>query len=270
MTMATTSSIIDNSSSLIKLIDTIDTLPTSPPSLYIDLEGISLSREGRISILQLFNHPKNHLYLVDIHVLGHEAFTTAAANGKSLRTILESPDVPKVFFDVRNDSNAFFFHFDIRLQGVEDIQLMENASRPGFLSRKRFVSGLARCVEHDAPISLSEKRLWKEHKERRVRLFNPDCGGSYETLNARPLPQAILDYGVCDLTFLPLLRTVYWSKLSPEWKALVDVATKERLRVSQTLTYQRQTRDKVLSPWQVPINENGRNSVLGGIDLFGA
>ncbi|PGH34141.1 hypothetical protein GX50_03010 [[Emmonsia] crescens] len=266
-----TSSVIDTSSSLIELIDSLVNLPTNPPSLYIDLEGIKLSREGSISILQLFNHPKEHVNLVDIHLLGETAFTTTGTDGKSLKSILECTATPKVFFDVRNDSNALFFHFGIRLQGVEDIQLMESASRHGPLSKKKFVSGLARCIEIDAPVSPAVKRLWKENKDKGLRLFAPERGGSYEVFNVRPMPQGIIEYCVQDITFLPLLRTLYWSKLSPEWKVKVDATTKERVRVSQTLTYQPHTRDKTLSPWQ-SLN-NGRTGMadnfLRRLDLFG-
>ncbi|OJD17263.1 hypothetical protein AJ78_02645 [Emergomyces pasteurianus Ep9510] len=268
-----TSSVIDATSSLIEVIDSLDNLPTSPPSLYIDLEGIKLCREGTISILQLFNHPNEHVYLVDIHVLGEAAFTTTGTNGKSLKSILECAATPKVFFDLRNDSNALFFHFGIRLLGVEDIQLMENASRPGSAARKKFVSGLARCVELDAPVSPVVKRAWKEKKDKGLRLFLSEYGGSYEVFNLRPMPHGIIEYCVHDMFFMPLLRTLYWSKLSPEWKVEVDRATKERVRVSQTLTYQPNTRDKVLSPWQ-SLSNNGRSGIadnfLRRLDLFGA
>ncbi|PGH07431.1 hypothetical protein GX51_01730 [Blastomyces parvus] len=265
------SSVVDTTSSLIQLIDSIDGLPTNPPSLYIDLEGIKLCREGSVSILQLFNHPKEHVYLVDIHHLGKAAFTTTGTNGKSLKSILECPSTPKVFFDVRNDSNALFFLFGIRLQGIEDLQLMENASRPGPLSRKKFVSGMARCIEMDAPVSPAAKRLWKENKDKGKHLFAPERGGSYEVFNARPIPQAIIDYCVEDVSFMPLLRTLYWNKLSPHWKAEVESATKERIRASQSLTYQPNTRDKTLSPWQnVNTKSNDMaNGLMGRLDLFG-
>lgn len=268
-TTMVSSSVVDTAGSLIELIDSLDNLPTYPPSLYIDLEGIKLSREGSISILQLLNHHAEHVYLIDIYLLGEEAFTTTGTNGKSLKSILECPATPKVFFDVRNDSNALFFHFGIRLQGVEDLQLEESACRPGPLSRKKFVSGLARCIEIDLRISPSARRVWKESKDKGMRLFAPERGGSHEVFNLRPIPQSIIDYCVQDVSFMPHLRTLYWSKLSPEWKAEVEVATKERVRVSQTLTYQPNTRDKILSPWQSVDSGRAADDFFGRLDLFG-
>lgn len=48
---------MDTEELLSKSLDTMLTLPTSPPSLYIDLEGIDLCRAGTISILQIYAAP---------------------------------------------------------------------------------------------------------------------------------------------------------------------------------------------------------------------
>jgi exonuclease 3'-5' domain-containing protein 1 len=61
--------LIDTVSAITTLVDTLTKLPTSSPSLYIDLEGVYLSRHGSISILQLHIHPTNTTYLIDIHTL---------------------------------------------------------------------------------------------------------------------------------------------------------------------------------------------------------
>jgi exonuclease 3'-5' domain-containing protein 1 len=59
--------------------------------------------------------------LVDIYTLGDKAFPTIGAGGRTLKGILESDSIPKVFFDVRNDSDALFSHFQIRLAGIHDL-----------------------------------------------------------------------------------------------------------------------------------------------------
>jgi exonuclease 3'-5' domain-containing protein 1 len=56
------------------LIDVLNDFPTSPLLLYVDLEGVYLSRHGSISILQLLISPGNGTYLIDIHTLGDKAF----------------------------------------------------------------------------------------------------------------------------------------------------------------------------------------------------
>lgn len=110
--------------------------------LFGDLEGIKLSRQGTISLLTLLvNDDRNadRVYLFDIHKLGSAAFAFLAKVSKNcagqalqtLKQILESTLVLKVFYDVRNDWDALFSHFGIRMRNVEDIQLIEDASCDG-------------------------------------------------------------------------------------------------------------------------------------------
>ena len=54
-------------------------------------------------------------YLIDAHVLKGDVFTTAGTTGQTLRDVLESATIPKVFFDVRNDSDALLSHFGVKL-----------------------------------------------------------------------------------------------------------------------------------------------------------
>jgi exonuclease 3'-5' domain-containing protein 1 len=97
---------IDTEASLLPLLDCITNLGVDPPSLYIDLEGIALGRHGSISILSLYIAPTKKTYLIDIHSLREAAFSTTIHSGTSLKTVLESSTIPKVVFDIRNDSDA--------------------------------------------------------------------------------------------------------------------------------------------------------------------
>jgi exonuclease 3'-5' domain-containing protein 1 len=242
-------SLVDSESTLATLIKEIQSLPTDKPSLYIDLEGINLSRNGSISLIVIFVQPRDYVYLVDVHALQSAAFTTAT-NDTTLKSILESPTITKVFFDLRNDSDALHHHFGVRLRGVEDIQLMENAARPA--RRRRFVNGLERCIDRDAPISLDQKRDWKAAKEKGLKLFHPSKGGSYKVFNARPMDKDVERYCVNDVKFLPELRSLYLGRLNEAWKKKVAEETEKRVRESQTAAYQPQSEDKVFGPWEKP------------------
>jgi exonuclease 3'-5' domain-containing protein 1 len=148
---------VNSTAAISALVDTLTNLPTNPPSIYVDLEGIELSRTGSISLISILVQPtlsRRHAYLVDIYTMGSIAFTTTGLLKKTLKAILESPDISKVFFDVRNDSDALYAHFAISLQGIIDVQLMELASRGPFASRK-CVNGLGRCIDYDLPLSSS-------------------------------------------------------------------------------------------------------------------
>lgn len=120
------------------------------PTLYMKLHGQHVSRNGRISVMSIYEPISNTVCLLDIRVLGHNAFVPTLGRSDSLKTILEDPNITKVFFDVRNDADALYRHYDISLQGVCDIQLMELGARSGC---KKYVNALDTCITVDSNIS---------------------------------------------------------------------------------------------------------------------
>lgn len=239
--------LIDTITSLAQIIPKLCNLPTSPPSLYIDIEGVNLSRNGSISIVQIYVLPLKHSYLIDVHVLGAAAFTTKSAGvaSASLKTILESPSIPKCFFDVRRDSDAIYHLYSISLQGIEDLQLMELATR---LGRKRYVNGLARCID-SAGLSSAAADAFRRTKEQGIALFSPAGGGSYEVFNERPLKVEILEYCVQDVAYLPVLWGLYKSNISASWRARVLSTSSARIEESKKSDFNPQARNMALSPW---------------------
>ncbi|KAH3937586.1 hypothetical protein HBH53_264500 [Parastagonospora nodorum] len=191
---------------LLRSIERIQGIKLEDGSSYTvvdNLEGVNLLRQGTVSILQFYVLPKDYTYLIDIHQLQHAAFsTTGKHSSKSLKAILEAEDIPKVFFDVRNDSDALYHHFQISLSGVHSIQLIELATRR---SNQRYVNGLQRCIENDAIMTVAERVAWNVAKEAGKKLFAPEKGGRYEVFNNRPLAKEIIQYCVQDVQFLPNL-----------------------------------------------------------------
>ncbi|KAJ5351665.1 hypothetical protein N7452_000639 [Penicillium brevicompactum] len=237
--------LVDTCEGLDELITNLVDLPSSPPSLYIDLEGINLSRHGKISILQIYVLPTKSTYLIDIYRLGDQAFSHAAADGMTLRRILESSLIPKVFFDVRNDSDALYSHFSIALSGVQDLQLMELAARR---SSRRLVRGLGKCIEYDTPMNDSQKASWKATKQTGLKLFAPEFGGSYEVFNVRPMSDEIRQYCAQDVQFLPMLWQRYNREMTPTWSAKVQLEVENRVRLSQSVTFNGKGRHMALGP----------------------
>lgn len=242
--------LVDTTAAIAEIVDSLDGLPTFPPSLYIDLEGENLSRHGTLDILQLHVLPSDRTYLIDIKVLHHNAFSTPGTCGFTFKDLLESPDIPKVFFDVRSDSDALYSHFQIKLAGVQYLQLMELAKRP--LGRKRLVSGLGKCIEYDASLTLLEKVAWKADKAKGISLFDPKRGGSYKVFSERPLRQDIKEYCIQDTKYLPHLWAIYDKKLTPAWKMRVCEATNARVAESQAPNFNPVGRHMSLAPtsWQ--------------------
>lgn len=241
--------VVDSPNALLCFLDSAQNLPVKPPSLYLDLEGIRLGRHGSISVISLYVIPTAKIYLIDIYTLGGAAFSTTNSNSVSLKTVLESPAIPKVIFDVRNDSDALFSHFQISVDGIKDLQLMELASRMG---NRAYVHGLAKCIEEDSPVSTIVKTEWQRTKESASRLYNPEKGGRYEVFNERPMRPEIEEYCARDVALLPGLYGVYAAKLQNEGafgRVLVREATTDRIKLSQSISYNGQSEDKCYGPW---------------------
>jgi exonuclease 3'-5' domain-containing protein 1 len=237
--------IIDITTAIGEVVGMLTNIPNNPPSIYVDLEGINLSRHGSISIIQIYLLPRNELYLIDVHTLGKEAFSQPCSSGQTLKGILEDKNIQKAFFDVRNDSDALYAHFGVHLAGIEDIQLLELATRGG--SRK-FINGLSRCIERDAGLTLSETRMWRNIKDNGCQLFAPERGGSYEVFNTRPLPEALVEYCAQGVRILPQLWVVYNGKLQLRWKEKIEVATRDRINVCFQAMYTGVGRHMAKSP----------------------
>jgi exonuclease 3'-5' domain-containing protein 1 len=220
------------------------------PTMYIDLEGVNLCREGSISIFTLLidtGIPTRRVCLIDVHRLGARAFNTAGTKRTTLKDILQDAKIPKVFFDVRNDSDALFAHFGVALQGVEDVQLMESATRKTTASR-RLLNGLAKCVEGNL-LGESELESWKLAKKKGEQAFKAEHGGSYDVFNQRPIPKDISSYCVSDVQYLPELRNRFYTRQAYRWRDLVDEESKKRVAESQGSDYQPHGQDKAMAPW---------------------
>jgi exonuclease 3'-5' domain-containing protein 1 len=242
--------IVDSPSTLISLLDDCATLSVNPPSLYLDLEGIRLGRQGSISIISIYVAPTEKVYLIDVHGLGRTAFSTENSSAISLKSILESAAIPKVIFDVRNDSDALYSHFQVSVNGIKDLQLMELATRQG---PKDFVAGLAKCIQRDSVISTTIKAEWQRTKDGISRMYDPKKGGRYEIFNERPLHPDIVRYCAGDVSLLPGLYKTYNSKLHQRgqnfWLAEVEKETRDRIKLSQSPGYDGQAKDKARGPW---------------------
>lgn len=93
--------------------------------------------------------------------------------------------------------HALFFHHGISLQEIQDVQLMECASRsaPG----KIFLHSLLWYIEVDAPVTFQQKQACKLTREAGLKLFDPQQGDSCNVFDERPPKQDIVDYYVQDV-----------------------------------------------------------------------
>ncbi|KAG6024250.1 hypothetical protein E4U19_003872 [Claviceps sp. Clav32 group G5] len=239
--------IVNTPATLLSLINSLHHRPT----LYMDLQGCNVSRKGTIYILTLYIGPiprttTGIAYMVDIRKLGKSAFTTRNQLGTTLKSILESAHMRKIVFDVRNMSDALFHHFQVSLQGIQDLQLMELASRG---KDRKHVRGLNICLEKDGSMCRADRVKWDELQRKTTRLIESRegcrCGVFYE----RPLREGILEYCAGNVAFLPGLYNAYERKLNPAWRELIRSATEDRIRHSQSVAYEPFGRAQDLGPW---------------------
>ncbi|CVL09128.1 uncharacterized protein FMAN_14240 [Fusarium mangiferae] len=54
---------VNNATAIAQLVDFLDGPPAVPPSIFIDLEGVNLSRHGTISSMQVYYLPTNQPFL---------------------------------------------------------------------------------------------------------------------------------------------------------------------------------------------------------------
>jgi len=82
----------------------------------VDCEGVNLSREGELCLVQIGTN--NKVYLVDVLEHGRSLFEEGG-----LRALLESNEVRKVLHDCRGDSDALYHQYGVKLQNVFDTQV---------------------------------------------------------------------------------------------------------------------------------------------------
>ena len=176
--------------------------------LAVDCEGNSLSRKGALTIITVATEEK--VYIFDVQKLGQATFSSG------LGEILEDESRKKLMFDCRQDSDALWHQFKVKLSGVLDLQLLEviyrrenpSASttntaqspsknkRGGRRNRRsqrtdevEKIYGFGRCIE----LYLQDEKLIKIKDKGRELLEEDD-----ELWTKRPLTDELIQYCVVD------------------------------------------------------------------------
>ena len=166
--------------------------------LAVDCEGVSLSRKGALTVITVATEEK--AYIFDVLKLGQTVFSGG------LSEILEDKSRKKLTFDCRQDSDALWHQFNVKLTGVLDLQLLEiiyrhesaTASRPSSTKHVRRsqrtdevvnIYGFGRCLE----LYVQDQDLIRR-KNTGSRLFKYDV----ETWKRRPLSDRLLEYCAVD------------------------------------------------------------------------
>lgn len=107
------------------LLETLVATPEDLRTLYMDFEGIDLSRFGKIFIGQLVIKSSKKVYLLDF--IEFPDLLQSKHCGTTLKEILEKDAWKKVFFDPRNDIDALYHLHNVLPQNVLCLQIADIA-----------------------------------------------------------------------------------------------------------------------------------------------
>ncbi len=134
-------------------------------------------------------------YLFDVSALGKEIFSAGR-----LKELLESPSVRKIVIDGRADNDALHHLFGVKMVNAYDLQIL-HAIRENKHS-DLYVKGLSKIMAAASVVPIRDRARVEAIKNKGVRLFAPEKGGSYAVWSERPLQKELLDYCACDVKYL--------------------------------------------------------------------
>ena len=238
----------------------------SRTALAMDAEGNKLGRLGTLSTLQIYPLKGQKVYIIDFTVMGSEALAELDGETPSLRAVLEgdrrkvgmldpnhdwtckTDGAGQVFFDVRGDANALFYHYGVELAGVYDLQLLDIAVRHSQRKYMPRVSGLGACFSQYAVL---DDGTWDTIKDAGLSLFAPEKGGSRDVWDARPLDPALIAYASQDVAQLFELEKAMTKELRGKksgWDQRIINESAHRVAQSQTDAFVTGAKENAIAP----------------------
>jgi hypothetical protein len=217
-----------------------DTSHAASKILACDFEGVSLgSIDGKVCLGQFAT--AQHSFLVDLIALSELAFTTKSQSGTTLKHILESTAITKVFCDPRADSVALYREYNIQMSTVKCVQLMHVAFQRSLGYSMDFLAGLHVIVASSLP---DQAVAFGERKMKGRQFFE----GNSSVWRTRPLPDILLDYATADVVILLDLYYYLTSQLNTYWMKLVDEQSRLRVLTYEQKDYYPQNRANAIAP----------------------
>ncbi len=176
-----------------------------------DCEGVSLSRDGRLTLMQ-FSSEQGDIFLLDMisPIKDHLV--------KVIKPILESERIKKVIHDPAMDSDAAFHQFGITVKNVHCTQQFHCV-----ISSKRMLPNLGKVLEAN--------NIAKLEKDNSVYVLNP---GFWET---RPMTHEMMVRASEDVKHLIPLYLVQIRQIRSRGKSakLAETNSQKRLQIRQFL-----------------------------------
>lgn len=268
-------------------------LSSIPPhaTLYLDLDSAPSPTHDpptpdpltTVSLITILVHQLQQIVILDVLALGYTAFTTLSDAGETLQSLLEDPSYTKYFWDVRGAADALWAHYEVGLDGVVDIQLLENASRRTGRD-KEFLAGRDVAIRNDLnpvvgianvkrdrrpksawiPIQLDSGVGGKEGGGTATGVESVDEGKKEEEevvpVLARPLAEDIVLGCTRGVLHLRGLRDVYMKRISIAWLGKVRQESAKRTEEVYAEGYQPRAdveEEEVKGPWKARLGTVG-------------
>lgn len=239
-------------------------LSSIPPraTLYVDLEGDNICRNGSISVLTILIHQLQEIRIIDILSLGYSAFTTPSDSGETLKTILEDRSITKCFWDVRNYADALWALYNVNLTNVIDIQLLENASRKTGRD-KEYLARRETAIRNDLNPVVGAKHTGLDRPLGSSWIPIQGSGKGSDELQdfprilRRPLDKDIILDCTRDVLHLRSLRDVYMKRISIAWLGKVRQESAKRIAQAHGEEYVPQSPLEAKGPWKARIGTVG-------------
>ncbi|KAK5134121.1 hypothetical protein LTR08_006896 [Meristemomyces frigidus] len=146
------------------LLDVLEN--TNLMTLYLDFRGHHLGRNGALHVLQIYCLAVETVWFIHVSQLGAAVFDISVSSSDTLRGILESTQIRKVFWDCRGASDALFCRHGIRLcaASIVDLQLLYCAVTKKAEMRARLKS-VAAAVGSCINLPYEEEKEWFATRE---------------------------------------------------------------------------------------------------------
>lgn len=261
--------IVDSPDAVTRLVDLMATRECiteddgNPPLTYIDCIGIGSAFVGSLRLLLIGLHKDETFFVVNVQKLQQEAFESSGEQYRktTLKALLENSKVGKVMWDARGLTYALLTQFNVKLRGVDELQLPENAASQHcdtLLSMKDAMwtrSGLSKdnLLEFTSTMSKGEKAGAEDMRflEGSMKYFRNDCAKHIKENETRTqhererqlqakimltnylLQDPFVNYLAQKLGAIHKLSNVFtdYEYISLEWIERCEKARKARLKV---------------------------------------
>lgn len=190
-----------------------------------DCEGVSLSRSGTCTLLQLVGDSNQKKpFIIDLVVC-----TAAMLEESGIKVLLEDHTFIKICWDGRMDCDALLHQFNVRIHNILDLQVLDVFYRRSQGLRVNFVNGYAAGVEKYTFMSFTELTNFKKLKDQIDDLSYPQgrmsSVRSFEFWRERPLSQDLLQYATGDVLHMFVMRTKLLARIKKTETEMIKVST---------------------------------------------